>query len=105
MIDRGYNMKQSINFWGFCDAFRECDRENRFTYGGKRALFDWLEALDADCGTETELDVIALCCEFTEYGNLAELQADYTDIKDMDSLNDNTTVIMIDDTSFIIQAY
>lgn len=73
--------------------------------GGKRALFDYLEAYEEDTGDEVEFDVIALCCEYTEYENLKELQEDYTDIKSIEDLEDHTTVIKIDDDRFIIQDY
>jgi hypothetical protein len=60
-------MKQSINFNQFHDAFRDHNRLDNFTYDGLKALFEWIEELDDSCGTDTELDVIALCCEFSEY--------------------------------------
>ena len=57
-------------------------------------------------GTEIELDPVALCCEYTEYDNLAELQKNYDKIKSIDDLKDNTQVIEIEDReSFIIQNY
>ena len=109
-------MKQSINFYDFDRAFSDHGREDQFTYEGKRALFDWFEQLDDDCGTETELDVIAICCEFTEYENLAEFQDNYgaDDYPDMESVYDSTMVIQSDhyvpageqsDASFIIQDF
>ena len=98
-------MKQTINFSQFTDAFRDMDRDNNFTYKGKRALFDYLEEYEEETGGEVELDIIALCCEFTEYENLAELQENYTDIKSIEELEEHTTVIMIDDESFIVQDF
>ena len=59
-------MKQSIGFCGFCDAFRDMDRNENFSYEGKRILFDYLEEYEESCGEEIELDVIALCCEYSE---------------------------------------
>jgi methyl coenzyme M reductase alpha subunit len=59
-------MKQTIGFNQFHDAFRDMDRLDNFSYDGLRVLYDWFEELDADCGTDTELDVIAICCEFSE---------------------------------------
>lgn len=58
-------MKQTINAFDFRRAFNDHDREN-FSYDGLNILFDYLEDLEQDCGEEYELDVIALCCEFTE---------------------------------------
>ncbi len=96
-------MKQTVNFSEFCDAFEL--RKDNFTYEGKRALFDYLEEYGESTEEEVELDVIALCCEFTEYENLIKLQEDYTDIKSMEDLEDHTTVIRINDDAFIIQDY
>jgi len=59
-------MYQSISFGDFCDAFRAYDRNENFTYEGKRILFDYLEGYEEDTGESIELDVIALCCEYSE---------------------------------------
>ena len=98
-------MKTTVSKSDFRDAFQRMGRENNFSYDGLGALYDFIEQMDGDCGTESELDVIALCCEFNEYADLAELQQDYTDVESMDELQANTMVIEIDDTAFIIQAY
>ncbi len=96
-------MKRSVSFYDFERAFSFMGRESQFTYAGKRALFDWLEEMEADTGEETELDVIALCCEFTEYDDLEDLQMQYSDIESMQDLQENTYVIEIPGgDSFII---
>ena len=59
-------MKQSIGFNQFCEAFRAYDRQDQFTYDGLTVLFDWLEEYEDSTGEEVELDVIALCCEYSE---------------------------------------
>jgi hypothetical protein len=48
------------------DAFSNYGRMDNFSLDGLRVLYDWFESMDDDCGTETELDVIAICCEFSE---------------------------------------
>ena len=53
---------QTVNFSLFCDAFRGMDRDNNFTYEGKKLLFDYLDESEDDI----ELDIVALCCEFAE---------------------------------------
>jgi len=95
-------MKQSVNFHAFRDAFRAHGREEQFTYDGLRALFDYLEELEADIGEELELDVIALCCEYQEYKDLADYNEQYgSDYDDLDAIRDCCQVIEVDDTSFI----
>ncbi len=116
-------MKQSINFSQFYDAFQSI-RPDDFTYDGLKALYDWIEEMDDSCGTETELDVIALGCEFTEYdsadmaaceyftfegmsydeeGNELD-SADEVEEKALEYLHDHTTVITFD-SGIIIQAF
>lgn len=57
---------QTLTFCQFCDAFRDMDRQNQFSYAGKQALFDYLEEYSDSTGDPVELDVIALCCEYAE---------------------------------------
>ena len=98
-------MKQTINFYDFERAFADHDRQDQFTYEGKRALFEWFEMLDEDCGTETELDVIAICCEFTEYESLNEFNCDYDNNWSQDDISDHTFLIPVHGDSFIIQQF
>jgi hypothetical protein len=102
-------MKQSIGFSQFTDAFRDHGREDQFTYEGKRALFDFIEDMDQECDQETELDVIGLCCEFTEYSDLEEFQSVYAteDYPDIESVADATLLISVGNggDAFIIQQF
>lgn len=97
-------MKQTINFYDFRDAFHKAGRGNQFTYSGLRAIFDYIEDYENDCDIQIELDVIALCCEYTEYDNIAEfwLEYDQEDYPDIDAIEYNTQVIMIDEEAFIM---
>lgn len=99
-------MKTTVSISEFREAFASYDREN-FSYAGLEALYNWITELDDSCGTETELDVIALCCEFTEYVNLDEFHQNYNkeDYETIDDVSNATSVIMIDDDSFIIQNF
>jgi len=58
-------MKQTINLYQFREAFRLHEREN-FSYEALGFLFDWLEQYEADGGEEIEMDVVGLCCDFSE---------------------------------------
>lgn len=59
-------MKQSVNFYEFVEAFRACGRENQFSRDALSAIFDCIESYEDDSGEEIELDVIAICCEWSE---------------------------------------
>jgi len=72
------------------------DRNDCFTYAGQEALFDYLEELEDSTETPIELDIVSLCCEFAEYGDIEDVMDDYPSIKNLDDLRDNTTVIEFD---------
>lgn len=114
-------MKQIINFSQFCDSF-EGSYKDHFSYKGKQALFDYLEEYEDSCDTEVELDVVALCCEYTEYEDAEEYDRAYTtgingddydnedEYKDAieEYISDNTQLIKLGDDldeGFIILAY
>ena len=99
-------MYQTINSGDFVDAFKAI-RPDQFTYKGLHALFDELEAYEDGTGEKLELDVIALCCDYSEYADLAEFQQEYGDeYESIEDIEDKTLVIRIPDTEgFIIQAF
>ena len=84
---------------------------NNFTYEGKKALFEFLEWTE-DERHPRELDIVALCCDFTEYDSLEEFQSDYGDeFKSINDIDEQTIVIDIEtdefrkDGRFIIAAF
>jgi hypothetical protein len=90
-------MKDTISIYRFQNWFQE-HRPNNFSRVGQVALFDYLEQYEQDCDTEIEFDPIALCCEYTEYDDLNEFKANYTDekyqdLEDWDGLEDYTMTI------------
>jgi hypothetical protein len=87
-------MYQTINFSQFCDSFSDTYKNN-FSYEAKKALFDYFEELEEVDGIVTELDPIALCCEWTEYDNLDEVKAQYSRIESLEDLQNHTQVIEI----------
>ena len=98
-------MKVTINETQFIDKFMQ-QRPNNFSYDGLIALFEWLEQYEEDTETEMELDVIAICCDFSEYDNLKDFQQDYSkDYESIEEIENETLVIPIDDESFIIQQF
>ena len=94
-------MKKDVNFNTFCDSFTR-DHANNFTYEGKRALYDYLIEYEDDTGTELELDLIAFCCDFTEYESLEEIKSEYDSIESIEDLENNTMVIKIEGTDRLI---
>ena len=106
-------MKQSINFNQFCDTFRSMGRENQFSYEAQQLIFDYLE----ECNPDYELDVIAICCEYSEdsAAQIADLYGlEFSSIKEGDTdgerdhvlayLNDHTSVVGVTPSGSIVYA-
>mgnify|MGYP003150134178 CR=1 FL=1 len=87
-------MKKNVTIDDFGKAF-DLLRPNNFTGWGQDALYNYLVEIEEETDQEIELDVIALCCDFTEYGSFDEFNQDYPDINSMKELQENTTVIGI----------
>ena len=95
-------MKTTVSVYDFREAFRQAGREN-FTYDALGLLFDYFEGLEEDMGSEIELDVVAICCDYTE-DDAVSIAGNYDiDITDMDEdetleavqdyLNNHTSVM------------
>ena len=112
-------MKNTVNRHQFITAFDLANRSENFSYQGRAALFDYLTELEEDTGEEIELDVIAVCCDFSEYDNAREAASEYgweapaqeedDDDEDgeqeaLDWLREHTTVIEAPE-SIIIQCF
>ena len=61
---------QRLDFSDFCRAFEECGRGDQFSTDALHMIFDYLDEDDS------ELDVIAICCDFAE-SSIEELAADH----------------------------
>ena len=59
-------MKTTVDFSDFREAFRTYGRADSYTREGLEMLFNHFEELEADTGTEMELDVVAICCDYDE---------------------------------------
>jgi hypothetical protein len=88
-------MYQTVNEYDFRNAFHSMGRGEQFSYEGLEILFNALEQYESDADQKMELDVVALCCDFSEM-TLNEIKASY-DIEDgedvEDYLSDNTWVL------------
>lgn len=80
-------MKKTINLDEFRETFRAYNRCENFSYEALELLFDYFEELDESCGMETELDVIGICCEYSEMTK-SELLQSY----DLESLCPNLNI-------------
>ena len=91
-------LKTNINEYEFRDMFRAI-RPDNFSYSGLGALFGYLEELSEDIGEDIEMDVIAICCDYSEYESLLDFNQEcygYDSdryMTDIDELRDHAQVI------------
>ncbi len=110
-------MKQSINFSQFVDAFHAHARYDQFGYQALRVIFDYMEEYEESTGEELELDVIAICCDYTVQGHTGIAQDYSIDLSEadgdadaeeqivLDYLNDHTMVLGQCDTGIVYQCF
>lgn len=99
-------MKITVTESMFKDAFVKMNRADQFSGEGLSALYEFLSEMEVDTGEEYELDVIALCCDFSEE-HYSSIASDYGIDGDFDTLleylEDETLVIHADeDTGYIL---
>jgi len=99
-------MKEYVDEYRFRDRFLQSSNyKNNFSYEGLTALFEYIEELEDDIGEEIEFDMIALCCEYSEYDDLEDFNEQYSHVKDgytLDDIREETIVIEIPDTERFI---
>jgi predicted ArsR family transcriptional regulator len=109
-------MKTTVSKYDFERAFVDADRKENFSYQGLGLLFDYLEEYEESTGQEIELDVIALCCDYSE-DDWEDIAANYSiDLDGCDDddekieavreyLNDNTQLVGETDSGFVYAVF
>ena len=95
-------MFTQINETMFRDAFKKAKRDS-FSYNGYSVLFNYLESFEEETDRKIELDVIAIDSNFTE-SSINEVLSDYN-LESLEDLEDNTTVLRVDNDTVIYQNY
>jgi len=99
-------MTRSTNEDDFIRGFEQSGTyKNNFSRVALIALHDYFTRLEEDLGEELDYDMVAICCDYSEFSSLEELQENYTDIKDIEDLQEHTTVIELENGGLIIQNY
>jgi hypothetical protein len=58
-------MKNTLTTWQIADALKQ-DENAGWSYEGSKALAEYLDQLDQETGEDTELDVVAIRCDWSE---------------------------------------
>ena len=70
-------------------------RRSHFSRPALHALYEHYDGLSDDIGEDIELDVVGLCCEWSEYKDIEAVKEDY-EIEGLSDLQDSTTVLEFD---------
>jgi hypothetical protein len=108
-------MKTTVSLYDFRREFEQC-RPNNFSYEGLAILFEYIEGYEDSMGEEIELDIISICCDFTEdsFQNIAdqygieldsEEDEDYQKQQVIDHLENQGVLIGDSDNGIIYQNY
>ena len=99
-------MKQTVHLEDFRRSFKDI-RPNNFSHEGLNALYENLIQYEDDTGEELNLDIIAICCDYSEFKSLKDFQDNYNDVyKSIEDIEDRTDVIQIPDSeAFIIRNF
>ena len=108
-------MKTTVSRYDFERAFVDAGRKDQFSYEGLKALFDYFESYEEETGQEIELDVVAICCEYSE-DNPDDIITNYSiDVEGLDEdekidavrdyLNENTTLVGETATGFVYLSF
>jgi len=101
-------MKTTVSCYDFHRAFEQM-RPNNFTYAALDVLFEYFEEYEEETGEEIELDVIAICCDYTQ-STFEQVMYDYKLDDDYDEgaqvvatryLEEMTTVVAVLDDSIV----
>lgn len=96
-------MKQTVTESMFRDEFRKSFYKDNFTHEGLGLLFEYLEQYEQDCDTEIELDVVAICRDYSQ-DSLDVVLENYS-LDTIEELRDNTTVIECSDDTIIYRVF
>ena len=110
---------QTVNVHTFREAFKSMGRQDQFSYDGLEALYEFLEDMSQDTGEDYELDVVGLCCDFSEdtykdilsnydlasFEEMAELDDDEQMELIVERLNEETIVVYHDDEKVLYQNF
>ena len=75
-LENKKQMKKTLSAYDFVNEFEKSNRANQFTTQGLFRLYDYFEEYEVETGEDIELDIIAICCEYTE-STLQQWAKDY----------------------------
>lgn len=89
-------MKQSVSKGEFIDGFARMDRKDNFSHKALEAMYSAFLDLEEDLGEEMDYDVIAICCDYSQYKTKKEAAKENgCNISDLDILCEGTGFVVV----------
>lgn len=106
-------MKTTLTERDFIEAFRAYHCYDKFSFEALELLFAYFEDCAAATGEEIELDVIGICCEFSESDVDDIIEDNQIYVENLDEereavrrfLNDRTALVGETDDDFVYKAF
>lgn len=95
---------KTLDQFDFDNEFERMGRGTQFTTEALTALYDFYNEHSDNVGEPWELDVIAVCCDWTEYDNMEDALRAYN-LDDENDLYDHTTVIELSYGTVLLMNY
>ena len=87
------NIVMNVNSSNFVDQFQKYNRMDNFSYDALLLLFNYLEDLSEQLEAPITLDVISLCCEYSESDYLSIAQDYMIDLADVEEEDEQVEVV------------
>ena len=85
---------QTMTKSSFIDAFTHSSRKDQFSYEALEAIFEYLEEYSDSTSEPVELDIVGVCCDWSEEG-WEGIAKDYIiDLSDCESEQDKIEAVM-----------
>ena len=110
-------MKMTLSSYDFHTYWPE-PRKDQLSWEALEAIYNYITEIEEGTGEETEFDPIAICCEWTEYDSALEAAKEYgeefedeelteeeREAEALKYLQDNTTVLELDNGGVVIQQF
>jgi hypothetical protein len=105
-------MKITLNEWQIAEELKN-DENAGWTYEGAKALASYLCQLDEDNAEDTELDVVAIRCEWSEHASAQDAASNYSwefdgdeeeiDPEELDELKEQSALEYLQDRTQVIE--
>ena len=106
---------QTLTKSSFIDAFKQSSRKDQFSYEALGEIFEYMEEYSANTGESIELDIVSICCEWSEshWSDIArEYSIDLNDFADdeddderiqavYETISEQTTMLDLGNGNFV----